>query len=115
MRQSLFPSDDALPTWLHTVLLMAIVSPFCLSLLWPGLQAIRAHELAPFGFQGDYFFGGVMLHGRQAVLAGFALVMLAGVFPALALCLSRFERVRHWACISMGVLFALFLVFSYGV
>jgi len=113
MRQSLFPSDDALPTWLHTTLLLVVVSPFCISLLLPGLHALKAHELAPISIEGQYMFGGVMLHGGQATLAGWALVMLAGVFPALGLCFARLERVQRWARISVGILFGLYLVLSY--
>ena len=39
MRTSLFPSDESLPTWLHTLLLIIVVSPFAGWLFWFGLGA----------------------------------------------------------------------------
>lgn len=86
MRPSMFPSDDALPTWLHTTLLVLVVSPFCLMPLWWGIGAMIAGHLDPLPGPdfGQFFFGQVPLHGDMARFAGFALVILGLAFAALA-------------------------------
>jgi hypothetical protein len=91
MGHSLFPSDEALPTWLHTTLLILVVSPFSVPLLWSGAQAIatRHMELMSGPEFGQYFFGPLPLQGRAAVLAGFSLVIFGCTFAAMALQFSR--------------------------
>lgn len=91
MRQSLFPSDDALPTWLHTLLLCLIVSPFFGFLCWHGVSAIATAQLAPLSGPefGQYFFGDVTLVGKAAKIAGVSLIVLGCGFLALAIQFSR--------------------------
>jgi hypothetical protein len=117
MRPSLFPSDDALPTWLHTTLLFLIVSPFAGFLLLHGLGALATGILEPLNGPdaGQFFFGPETLHGGAARLAGVSLLSLGGAFIAVALRFSRlgFPRVPvrfilPWAllAISVGLSFA---------
>jgi hypothetical protein len=91
MRHSLFPSDETLPTWLHTTLLILVVSPFSVPLFWSGVHAIATRHLEPLSGPefGQYFFGSSPLQGRAAVLAGFSLVIFGCTFAALALQFSR--------------------------
>ena len=94
MRPSLFPSDEALPTWLHTALLILIVSPFSVSLLWFGVHAIATRHLDPLSGPvfGQFFFGPSPLQGKAALLAGFSLIVFGCAFVALAM---QFSRVAH--------------------
>lgn len=108
MRPSLFSSDEALPTWLHTTLLLLIVSPFSLYLLWLGVQAIAAGHLEPLSGPefGQTFFGLVALTGKAARVAGFSLVVLGCAFIALAVGYMRiakentFLRALPWALVA---------------
>ena len=57
MRRSLFPSDDSLPTWLHTFACFFVVSWFGVPLLWWGAEAIHTRYLPPLSGPelGQYF------------------------------------------------------------
>ena len=94
MRRSLFPADESLPTWLHTALLILIVSPFSVFLLWSGVRAIGTKHLEPLSGPefGQFFFGPSPLQGKAALVAGLSLVVLACAFAALAV---RFSRLAH--------------------
>lgn len=94
MRYSLFPSDDTLPTWLHTLLLFLIVSPFSIFLLWQGGRAIITAHLPPLAGPsfGEFFFGPAPLYGKAATVGGCALILLGIAFIALAFNYSRFAR-----------------------
>ena len=91
MRHSLFPSDESLPTWLHTLLLLLIVSPLFIFLFFKGISAIASGHLEPLSGPefGQYFFGNATLVGKAAKLAGVSLIVLAFGFIALAVQFSR--------------------------
>lgn len=91
MRPSLFPSDDELPTWLHTTLCIAVVAPFAGFLLWFGLGAIVTGQLAPLPGPdfGQYFFGETAISGRAARVAGVSLSLLGLAFLGLGLSFTR--------------------------
>ena len=91
MQHSLFPSDESLPTWLHTLLLLLIVSPFFIFFFFQGISAIANGYLDPLSGPefGQYFFGNVALVGKAAKLAGVSLIVLAFGFVALAVQFSR--------------------------
>lgn len=85
MRRSLFPSDDSLPTWLHTFACFFVVFFFGIPLLWWGGEAIHARYLDPLSGPelGQYFFGPTALQGRAAVKAGWSLIAFGVFFFAL--------------------------------
>lgn len=91
MQHSLFPSDESLPTWLHTLLLFLIVSPFFVFLFVEGISAIASAQLEPLSGPefGQYFFGDVTLVGKAAKIAGVALIVLGFGFVAIAVQFSR--------------------------
>ena len=109
MRRSLFPSDDSLPTWLHTLLLLLVVSPFSGFLLWHGVRAIVTQHLEPLAGPtvGNFFFGSVALHGKAATVAGVSLVVLSCAFVAISFNYSRLVhmnkvlRLLPWALIAV--------------
>lgn len=92
MKHSLFPSDESLPTWIHTLLLLTIVSPFFIFLFLQGIIAIASEHLQPLSGPefGQFFFGNVTLVGRPAKIAGISLIVLGFGFVALAVQFSRF-------------------------
>jgi hypothetical protein len=91
MRYSLFPSDESLPTWLHTLLLFTIVSPFFIFLFLQGISAIASEHLEPMSGPefGQFFFGNLTLVGKAAKIAGISLIVLGFGFVALAVQFSR--------------------------
>ena len=91
MQRSVFPSDDSLPTWLHTTLLILVVSPFSVFLFWTGVHAIGTKHLEPLSGPdlGQFFFGPLPLEGKAATVAGLSLVVLGCAFGALAAQFSR--------------------------
>jgi fatty acid desaturase len=91
MRHTLFPSDESLPTWLHTLLLFLIVSPFFIFLFMQGISAIVSGHLEPLSGPefGQFFFGNVTLVGKTAKIAGVSLIVLGFGFVALAVQFSR--------------------------
>jgi hypothetical protein len=115
MRHSLFPSDASLPTWLHTLLLLLVVSPLSGFLLWRGVHAVTTAQMEPLRGPdlGEFFFGPVALHGKAARVAGVSLILLGCALVALALNYSRLARVNKvlrslpWVlvAISVGMLF----------
>lgn len=117
MRRSLFPSDDALPTWLHSLLLILIVSPFALPVLWWGLKAIATAHLEPLSGPdfGQFFFGDVTLKGKPAKVAGLSLVVLGCAYFALAAQFSRLAcsvvvlRALPWVLIAISTLLSLWV------
>ena len=117
MRHSLFPSDETLPTWLHTTLLVLVVSPFSVPLLWFGLHAITTRHLEPLSGPelGQYFFGPSPLQGRAAVLAGFSLVIFACTFAALALQFSRLAPGNNTLRFLPWVLLVVSIAIFFGV
>ena len=93
MPPSLFPSDDNLPTWLHSLLLFGIVSPFAGFLIWHGILAIASAQLEPLlGPDGEFFFGSKTLFGLAARMAGLSFLILASSFLAIAFRFSRFAQ-----------------------
>lgn len=117
MRPSIFPSDDSLPTWLHTTLLVLVVSPFSLMTLWWGVGVLVSGYLEPLAGPefGQFFFGPVALHGAAARLAGFALLVLSGAFAAIAVRFSRFASDSGITRVAPWLLLALFVFFSFLV
>jgi hypothetical protein len=91
MQRSVFPSDESLPTWLHSALLILIVSPFSVFLLWTGVHAIGNKHLEPLSGPdlGQFFFGPLPLEGKAATVAGLSLVVLSCAFGAFAAQFSR--------------------------
>lgn len=116
MRFSLFPSDESLPTWLHTTLLILIGAPVAAYLGWHGTVALFTGRLEPISGPefGQYFFGNVVLYGRPAKLAGASLILDAMAFMALLLRFSRFDVARATTGVAI-VLFALSMAFSFAV
>lgn len=112
MRPSLFPSDDALPTWLHTLLLVLVVSPFAGFLFWFGIGAIATAHLDPLSGPefGQLFFGSSPLQGKAARVAGLSLLAFGGSFVAIAFKFSRlagesrFSRLLPWVLLAISVL-----------
>jgi len=92
MRRSLFPSDDELPTWLHTLLLTLVVTPFAGFLFWFGIGAIFGGFLEPLSgaAAGQFFFGDAPLYGVVARIAGLSLIVLGAAFFAIVFRFSRF-------------------------
>lgn len=91
MHRSLFPGDDSLPTWLHSLALLVVVSPFGAPLIWWGIEAIHLRHLEPLSGPdfGQFFFGPTALNGKAAVWAGLSLVALGASFYSIAV---RFMR-----------------------
>ena len=110
MRPSLFPSDEELPTWLHTLLLILIVSPFSAYLFWFGMSAIITGHLDPLSGPefGQFFFGPSSLQGNAARVAGFSLIAFGCSFLAIAFRFSRlagenrFTRLLPWILLGIS-------------
>lgn len=96
MSRSIFPSDDELPTWVHTLLCIAITLPFAVPLWWAAAVAFATGQLAPLSGPefGQFFFGPHTLHGRAAHLAAFTLVLLGGSFVGIGFSFSRHAEGR---------------------
>jgi hypothetical protein len=117
VRRSLFPSDDELPTWLHSLLLVLVVAPFAAPLCWWGLQAIATAHLEPLSGPdfGQFFFGPAALDGEPARVAGLSLVAQGCAFFALAAGFSRLAcarvllRALPWGLIAISVLLSLWV------
>lgn len=117
MQPSLLPSDDELPDWLHTALLVIVVSPFAGFLFWFGVIAMYAGQLEPLSGPefGQYFFGPETLHGKPARIAGLSLIALGSAFLAIAY---RFSRHCSGSTVSRAlpwVLLAASQLLSFGV
>lgn len=114
---SLFPSDEQLPTWLHTVLLVLVVSPFAGFLLWFGLGAVISGHLEPLSGPepGQFFFGALALQGPAARIAGLSLITLGGAFLAIAFRFSRWSndstlaRSMPWALLVVSIALSLWV------
>jgi hypothetical protein len=117
MPNSLFPSDEQLPTWLHTVLLVLVVSPFAVFLLWCGLGAVISGHLEPLSGPepGQFFFGALSLQGSAARVAGLSLLTLGGAFLAIAFRFSRWSgdttasRIMPWLLLGVSVALSLWV------
>ena len=115
MRKSLFPADDSLPTWLHTLACFVVVSLFGTPLIWWGSEAILFRHLEPVAGPeiGQYFFGSAALEGKAAVWAGWSLIMFGAAFFALGARYTRAGResaalrLLPWVLIAASVLLAL--------
>ena len=116
MRRSLFPDDDALPTWLHTFALFFVVSLFGVPLVWIGGEAIFSRHLEPLSGPtfGEFFFDNTTtLQGNEAVWAGFSLVTFGCCFFALAVSLMRSAqgnralRVLPWVFLAVSIALSL--------
>jgi hypothetical protein len=117
MRDSLFPSDDKLPTWLHTTLLLLIVSPFSLFPLCWGMSALLSGHLEPISGPepGQYFFGPTALNGTAARLAGVAFIVLGAAFASIAVSFSRFTKDNSVLKLLPWVLLAGFVALSFYI
>jgi len=115
MQYSLFPSDEALPTWLHTLLLILIVSPFSGFLFWFGVSAIAAAHLDPLSGPefGQFFLGPSPLEGKAARVAGVSLIAFGGSFVAIAFKFSRLAgenrlpRLLPWILLAISQMLSL--------
>ncbi|MCQ9375691.1 MULTISPECIES: hypothetical protein [unclassified Methyloversatilis] len=96
---SLFPSDEELPTWLHTLLLILVVLPFAGFLFWFGVSAIASAQLDPLSGPefGQFFFGSSPLQGKAARVAGFSLLAFGSSFIAIAFRFSRLAGESHFS------------------
>jgi hypothetical protein len=117
MPPSLFPSDDELPTWLHTTLCIAIVSPFAVFLLWFGIAAIVTGHLEPLSGPepGQYFFGESAIDGAAARWAGVALTLLGTTFLSLGVSFTRYAAGRRMLRIIPWLLLIASLAISFLV
>lgn len=111
MSPSLFPSDDSLPTWLHTLLLILIVSPFSAPLFWLGFDAITNAYLYPLSGPdfGQFFFGNLTLKGKSAKIAGVSLITLGCTYVALAI---QFSRLAYGNVILRCLPWVLLIIFE---
>ena len=111
------PSDESLPTWLHTLLCFGIVMPFGLPLIFHGVQAMLTKHLEPLSGPefGQYFFGPNVIVGTSAQVAGVALVLYGLTFLSLALAFTRYAEERVLLRRLPWVLLALGTVVSYLV
>lgn len=116
MKHALFPADETLPTWLHTLLLLLVVSPFALFLFWHGVHAITSAQLEPLSGPefGQFFFGSLPLHGKAARVAGCSLVALGGAFVAMAVQFSRLRQGHSFFRWVPWLLVALSVALSFG-
>ena len=117
MRHSLFPSDESLPTWLHTTLLLLTVLPISVFLFWNGISAINTAHLEPLGGSelGQFFFGNVAIFGKAARMAGVSLILLSCAFIALAIQFSRLVYAGAVPRILPWVLVAAYVALSFWV
>lgn len=112
MRPSLFPSDDELPTWLHSLLLALVSLPFSGFLLWFGCGALFSGRLEPVEGPdfGQFFFGPTALAGKAARIAGLSLIAAGASFLAIAYRFSRFSdeglraRLLPWILLAVSVM-----------
>jgi hypothetical protein len=117
VQPSLFPSDDELPTWLHTMLLILIVSPFSAYLFWFGVSAITTGHLDPLSGPefGQFFFGPSPLQGKAARVAGFSLIAFGGSFLAIAFKFSRLAQENKLSRLLPWILLAISEILSLWV
>jgi hypothetical protein len=74
-------SDDRLPTWAHTAIILTIVSVFGIPPIAFGLSAIQSERMPRIeNWDGDHWFGGRTLDGDAAIVAGLSLVCLGLTF-----------------------------------
>jgi hypothetical protein len=110
--KSLLPSDEELPSWLHTALLLGLVSVFGLPLIWSGAKALLTGTMLPMSGPdfGAWFISSLPLHGRSARVGGLALVVLGMAFPALGLSWThgaaerRLLKAAPWGLLALGAL-----------
>lgn len=109
MRPSIFPSDESLPTWLHTTLCVAATLPFVGYLWWYAGLALLTGRLEPLSGPefGQYFFGNTTLTGRGAHVAAISLLLLGASFVAMGLSYSRHAEDRQWLRVLPWVLLPL--------
>jgi hypothetical protein len=117
VRRSLFPSDESLPTWLHTLLCILVVSPFAGFLLWHGVHAIATAHLEPLSGPslGQLFFGPVAINGKAAKVAGVSLIALGCAFVAFGFSYSRLVQGNKFLRLLPWVLLAAYIAISIWV
>jgi hypothetical protein len=97
---SFFPTDDELPTWLHTTLLLGVISVFALPIGWEGIDAIarRRYDSTDGPEFGIHWFDPPPFEGGLAVTAGFAqLTLMLTIYVFAMVYASRWhERLRKW-------------------
>jgi hypothetical protein len=110
--------DEDLPTWLHTTLLLVVVSPFSLTLLYWGLKTLACGHFDPVSGPevGQWWFGRDPLDGRPATLAGAGLILNGLAFLAIALPFMRWNddhpvlraamRVLPWVLLAVAVVYS---------
>ena len=104
-------SDNSLPTWLHTLLCLALGMPFALPLLFHGSKAVATRHFEPLSGPefGQYFFGPNAISGTPAQIAGAALVLYGLAFLSLSIAFTRHAEERvllrrlPWFLLALGV------------
>lgn len=112
--------DEDLPTWLHTTLLLVVVSPFSLTLLYWGLKTLASGHFDPISGPevGQWWFGPDPLDGRPAYLAGAGMILNGLAFLAAALPFMRWNdddrpglrlamQVLPWGLLAVAVVYSL--------
>jgi len=106
----MLPKDEDLPTWVHTALLLVVVSPSAGFFLFYGLSAVITRHLPQLMGPdfGTYLFPGP-LSGQSAVVAGVGLIFISASFAAIGYLFSRFSNDRWyvkltpWALLAIGL------------
>ncbi len=107
----MFPSDDELPTWLHTTLCFLVSTPFAAPLLYFGIEAIFTKHLEPLSGPdfGQYFFGRNPLDGSVAQIAGVSLIFDGLAFLAISLAFTRYAdetpalKLPQWILLAIAI------------
>lgn len=112
MRQSPFPSDDDLPTWLHALILLVLVAPCAGFLVRFGMSARFTARLEPLSGPeaGQFLFGPEPLQGSAARMAGRSLLVPGAGFLAIAWRFSRLcsdgllGHLLPWSLLALSVM-----------
>lgn len=113
-----WPKDEDLPTWAHTAAVFLILTPFAAFLIWPGLKAVMSGALPPVAGPsiGVWMFGDKVLHGDDAVRAGWALIFMGMAFLSIGVTFSRWAqfhpvaRAIPWALFACAIAFYVYVV-----
>ena len=113
---SLFKSDEALPTWLHSLFILILVSMGAIPLLYAGVVGILTLRLEPFsGTEFGSWLIPKVLTGGAAIWGGIALLVLSSAYYSVGFLFSRFyDGQRVYKCLPWGLL-ALHCLIMWGL